>query len=50
MVDESDHVEAIGHDHRIGKLLFNDGAIDRRQIDAHHADVLFAFEAKKIGL
>jgi hypothetical protein len=43
MVDEADHVEAVGHDYRLGKVLADDRAKDRSQIHTDHANLLFAF-------
>jgi len=50
LVDEADHMKAIGHDHRLGEMRFDDGAVDHRQIHADHPDLLFAFQGKKIRL
>ena len=50
MVDQADHMEAVGDDHRFGKLCFDDRTIDYSQIHADDPDLLFAFKAKKIRL
>ena len=50
VVDEADDMEAVGHDHGVGKLRFHDRAIDRRQVHADDADLVFAFQTKEIGL
>src|SRR5690348_182531 len=41
VIDQPDHMEAVGHDHRIGKLELDDGAVHRRQVHADDADLLF---------
>jgi hypothetical protein len=50
VVDEADHMEAIGDNHRIGKLFLDDRSVDSGQIHADDPDLLFAFKTKEIGV
>ncbi len=50
VVAEADHMEAIGHDHSLGKVVLDDGAVPCGQVHAGHADLVFAFQAKEIRL
>ena len=50
VVDEADHMEAVGDDDRPRKLFMDDRAVDYGQIHADDPDLLFAFEPKKIRL
>jgi len=43
-------MEAVGDDHRFGKLFFDDRTIDYSQIHADDPDLLFAFKPKKLRL
>ena len=45
MVDEADHMEAIGDDNRFGNCYLDDGAVDYGQIHADDPNLLFALRA-----
>jgi hypothetical protein len=49
VIDEPDHVEAIGHDTRIGEVLTHERAVHTRQIDAHDPNQVLALKAVQIA-
>ena len=50
MIDQTDHMEAVGHDACVGEVQPDQGAIVGGQVHAHHAHLGFAFQLLKIGL
>jgi hypothetical protein len=50
VVDETDHVEAVGHDESLGEVELDDGAIDGGQVHADDTDLVFALQGYEIGL
>ncbi len=50
VIDEADHVEAVGHDAGLREMLTNQGTVDAGQIHAHHPHAGLAFQARHIGL
>jgi hypothetical protein len=50
MIDDANHVEAVGHDARIREVQPDQGAIVGGQVHAHHAHFGLAFQPLKIGL
>ncbi|HYI96811.1 MAG TPA: hypothetical protein VEX68_24935, partial [Bryobacteraceae bacterium] len=50
MVDETNDMEAIGHDQGIWKMLPDDGTVYRSQVHADHADLRFAFQLLEISV
>ena len=50
VVDETDHVEAVGHDQSLGEVELDDGAIDGGQVHADDTDLVFSFQGNEIGL
>ena len=50
VVDETDHMEAVGDDESVGEVELDDGAIDRRQVHADDTNLIFALQGNEIGL
>ena len=50
VIDDADHMEAVGHDACVGKVQPDQGAIVGGQVHAHHAHLGLAFQPLKIGL
>ena len=49
MVDQSNDMEAIGHNARVRKVFLDNGSIYAGQIHAYHAHLCFAFQTRQIG-
>ena len=50
MIDDADHMEAVGHNARVREMQPDKGAIVGGQVHAHRAHLGLAFQPLKIGL